>query len=96
RVEGPGNYFGKSVQEYSEFIYACEALFELQPRTFRRERKKVVYASTKLKGNAQANYRRFTRAVPGGRDAITWEMFKEHLLDQVRDLVNRASEFEHK
>jgi transposase InsO family protein len=82
KVIDPKPYSGTNHREYLEFIRGCEQVFETRPTHYRFAADRVLYARGLLRGDPQnAWYRKEERE---GRFNISWEEFKDFLLDELK------------
>jgi hypothetical protein len=80
-------YRGKTVREHLEFFRRAEIAFRLTPEEFEDDLRKVLFVMQYLQGEPQdAWYRHYETA---DLNLLTWEQFKEFMLDLVEDPVNR-------
>ena len=84
----PDAYKGESLQEYNDFIYACEMEFRANNEHYGTEAKKVLFAATRLQGDPMRTWRQHEQQ--HGLDTATWAVFQEKLHDWVQDPQNRG------
>ena len=83
----PDTYKGKSRKTFTEFIRACEQVFETRPTQYRKDSARVLYARGFLRGDPQNAWYQHEKEHGKGQD--TWEQFKDFLNARLRPAVLR-------
>jgi hypothetical protein len=87
RLATPELYYGKSLKDHTNFMWQCDVNFRRDPRQFRDDASKVLYAMQYLRGEPRDRWRAQESTV--GRDQATWQEFSDFLLDLIQNPVNR-------
>ncbi|EDN07175.1 hypothetical protein HCAG_03706 [Histoplasma mississippiense (nom. inval.)] len=90
KVGDPPNYKGKTLSEFHSFTRALERKFRLNLSQFNTHEVRVIYAASLLEGTPATTWATKERELERSNAAMTWEEFKNFLLDQIEDHRNRA------
>ncbi|EDN03595.1 hypothetical protein HCAG_01460 [Histoplasma mississippiense (nom. inval.)] len=90
KVGDPPNYKGKTLSEFHSFTRALERKFRLNLSQFNTHEVRVIYAASLLEGTTATTWATKERELERSNAAMTWEEFKNFLLDQIEDHRNRA------
>ena len=80
RVVKPQRYSGKSVTEHRKFVQQCEAVFKLQPETYRYSSARIRYAASYFDGAAHLEWLPLEKYLEETGGYMRWVEFKEEML----------------
>jgi hypothetical protein len=78
-------FHGKENEVVKDWIYNVENVFKAS--NIRDDNQKVIYAKTYLRSAALTNFKSFE----AGKPNLTWEQFKEHLINKYRPLYHEET-----
>ena len=78
-AKSPTPFSGEDYSKLREFIFECNLIFDVKPRTYATERSRVLYALQYLEGNAKRHFRRFIEAASNDPKVNQWDPFVQEL-----------------
>ena len=91
-ITEPAPYEGRSYREHIEFIRACELVFEIRQETYKKDKDRVLFATSYLRGDAQDDWyiykhNRVWQDKERGEKSTgpSWEEFRDVLRECVND-----------
>jgi hypothetical protein len=93
KPKDPAEYKGRTLKEHREFFRSCELAFRLLPLEFCHDKDKTLWAMQYLAGDPRELwYTHYERTFEASEETLTWEYFKDYMLNLLSDPINRTLE----
>ena len=89
RPEKPSPYKGSSEGEHLRWFRELHLQFLRSPEYFRTDHDKIIHAMQSLQGDASTQWYHYFESKGNSLEGVTFEYFKDFLLNLVNDPVNR-------